>query len=424
MKTLVVARKDFLRSVRNVFFLVFGVFLPLLMAMIFYFAFGGSGGDEDVALPQTNVRVVNLDRPVVMAGSFSAGQTLVEFLQMDAFSEILAVEVLSDTEAARAAVDGQEAAVAVIIPADLTVSLFDPEGQAAVEVYQDPTLTVGPGIVKAIVTQFVDTLAGSKIAVAVASDRLSAQGLALDGMAIQQIAMQYSAWSASLSEGQQEGASSLIAVRSPGGRAQNGLQANIVSLVMAGMMVFYAFFTGSAGAMTILQEEENGTLSRAFTTPTRVSAILGGKFIAVFATIALEVCVLVVASGLLFEIDWGAPLPLAIALVALVVVAASFGIFVTSLLKGTKQTGIVYGGVMSVMGMMGMVSVFTAGVPNPSPAVKSLPLIVPQGWAVQALHVSMDGGGVEDVLPYVAVILVLAAAFFVVGVLKFRKRFA
>ena len=37
---------------------------------------------------------------------------------------------------------------------------------------------------------------------------------------------------------------------------------------MGGMMIFYAFFTGASTGQTILQEEEEGTLPRLFTTPT------------------------------------------------------------------------------------------------------------------------------------------------------------
>jgi len=47
----------------------------------------------------------------------------------------------------------------VIIPAGLTAAMVNPGERAAVELYQDPTLTLGPGIVKGVVSQFVDSLA-------------------------------------------------------------------------------------------------------------------------------------------------------------------------------------------------------------------------------------------------------------------------
>lgn len=198
----------------------------------------------------------------------------------------------------------------------------------------------------------------------------------------------------------------------------------IVGLIMAGMMIFYAFFTGAASAGTILQEEESGTLARLFTTPTPQSTILGGKFIAVFALIAVQLAVLMPISSVIFGTDWGAPLPLALAALALVILAASFGIFIVSLLKDTRQSGIVYGGVMTALGLLGISSVFTMNVPYVSPIVETLPLIVPQGWAMRAMRLVMEGGGVSDVLLTVGVMLALSLVFFLIGVFMFKKRFA
>ena len=48
---------------------------------------------------------------------------------------------------------------------------------------------------------------------------------------------------------------------------------HIADWIMAGMLVFYAFFTGVASAGSILQEEESGTLPRLFTTPTPQSTV-------------------------------------------------------------------------------------------------------------------------------------------------------
>lgn len=422
MKILDIAGKDLLRSFRSMFFLMFGLGVPLLMAGIFYFAFGGLAGDDGFEAPQTRVQIVNLDEPMSEYGGFSAGQILVEFLQMEELAALMEITEATDAASARAAVDNQEAGVAVIIPAGLSAAVFDPAGQAAVEVYQDPTLTLGPSIVKSIVSQFVDTFAGSKIAANVAHERLPEQGVAVDAAMLQNIAMQYGNWAVSLSEA---GADALLAVQSPLGKEEDTDRVSgMVSLIMAGMLAFYAFFTGAASAMSILEEEESGTLSRIFTTPTPRSTILGGKFIAVFALIIVQLAVLMTASSLIFKTDWGAPLPLALASVVLVVLAASFGIFIASLLKDTRQAGIVYGGVMTVLGMLGISSVFTANVPNVSPAVETLPLIVPQGWAMRALRLVMEGGGVNDLLFPVAVMLILSGIFFLIGVFKFKKRFA
>lgn len=425
MKILDIALKDLLRSLRNAFFLGFGIGMPVLMGVIFYFAFGGLTSEGGFDIPQVDVLVVNLDEPVAEYGGFSAGDMLAGFLQSEELAGLLAVTEAGSVVSARAAVDSQEADVAVIIPADLSAAVFDPQGRAEVEVYHDPTLTLGPGIVKSIVTQFIDTLAGSKIAAGVAYDQLTEQGAMVDGTILQNVAMQYGEWAASLSEGQ--GASALLTIRSPvsGEEEEVNRALAMVGGVMTGMMVFYAFYTGAASAMSILQEEEDGTLPRLFTTPTPMSTILGGKLIAVFALVVVQVLVLMAFSSLVFKTNWGAPIPLSLALVGLVVLASSFGIFAMSLLKDTRQAGVVIGGVMTVLGMVGISSVFTANVPGAAGGfAEILPLFVPQGWAMRVWRLVIDGGNVGDIFLPFAVMIALTVGFFSIGVLRFRRRLA
>jgi ABC-2 type transport system permease protein len=423
MKTLDIALKDFVRSFRNAFFLGFGIGVPVLMGVIFYFAFGGMASEDGFNIPQVDILVVNLDEPVAAYGDFSVGQMIIEIFQEN---ELL-FEVTNAPSAAsgRDAVDIQEADVAVIIPAGFTAAAFEPEAQAEIEVYQDPTLTLGPSIVRGFVSSIVDGFAGASIAVKVADNQLSERGIALDENGRWRIYGTYGNWARALGESQ--GLDALLAVQSPvSGEEEEGNGASaMVSGMMTGMMVFYAFYTGAASAMSILQENEEGTLPRLFTTPTPMSAILGGKLVAVFALVVVQVLILMAFSSLIFKTSWGALGPLSLALVGLVVLASSFGIFAMSLLKDTRQAGVVIGGAMTVLGMVGISSVFTANVPGAAggPA-EILPLFVPQGWAMRAWQLVMDGGSTGDVLLPFAVMIILTVGFFTTGVLRFRKRFA
>ncbi len=423
MKLMDIALKDLSRSFRSAMFLIFGFVLPMLTAALFYFAFSGMAPDDGgFDLPEIQVQVVNLDEG--QAG-FSAGQLLVDALE-NAVPGVLLVTQAPDAAAARAAVDRQQAAVAVIIPASLTAAIVDPNGRAAVELYQDPTLTLGPGMVEGIVSQVIDGFAGSKIAAATTQSQLAQRGVTVDAVLQQGIAMQYANWSAALAESQQAGVNPFFDLQPPSGgegESTNGTT-RILSLIMVGMMVFYVFTTGAASAQSVLQEEEAGTLPRLFTTPTALSSILGGKIVATFLLLAVQVLVLVVASALIFGIDWGQPLGVALATIALVALASSFGIFAISLLKNSRQAGFVVGGVMTALGMIGMVSVFTAGVPGASDLMAKTTFVAPQGWAVYVWRLLLEGSGVENLLLPVLVMLAAGLVFFVVGVLRFSKRYA
>jgi hypothetical protein len=129
--------------------------------------------------------------------------------------------------------------------------------------------------------------------------------------------------------------------------------------------------------------------------------------------------VLLIVSHFIFGIQWGATQSLALAALGTIFSAASFGIFVNSFLKNTKQAGVLFGGVLTVTGMVGMMSVIGA---NSSGAV-STSLLVPQGWAIRGLMQSMNGEPVSAVLITLLAMLAWGAVFFIVGVLRFNRRY-
>ena len=428
MKMLAVAAKDLLRLVRSPSFLTFGLLIPLLMGGLFHLAFGGLGSEgQGVSVAPTRVQIVNFDLPTASQEGFSAGQLLVDVLSADELSSLLEVSLTGDAALARGAVDRQEAGVAVIIPAGLTAAAIEPGGRATVEIYSDPTLTLGPGIVRTVAQSLVDYYAGSSIAGSVAAQQLGRRGIPIDTATQQLLAQQYTAWAAEQGQDQQAGTNPLLEVRGPEatGAPASDLRLTIVSTIMAGMMAFYVFFSGASSAESLLAEEENGTLARVFTTPTPVRAILGGRTIATYVMLVVQVIVLLVSSWLIFGIGWGRVLPIALVALGMIVLAASFGLFLTSLLRSTRQGGLVYGGLLTILGMVGMISIFGMSTPSaPRAAMEIASLFTPQGWAVRGWLLLLDGAGTLDVLPTVAVMLALGAAFFAGGLVRFRRRFA
>jgi ABC-2 type transport system permease protein len=423
MKLIDIALKDLRQSFRNAMFLVFGLVLPLLTGALFFFAFGGQSADEGgFDLPPIQVQIADQDQGQT---GFSAGQVLADALQT-AIPDLVQTTSVSNAFDARTAVDRQQAAVAVIVPEDFTASIFDPDGHAAVEIYQDPTLTLGPDIVRGLVGQVVDSFAGSKIATLTAADQLAAHGSVADPATLQSIGTEYAAWAASAAGTAAGEPGGLLALQAPSGNSEEGgnQMAQILGLIMTGMMVFYVFFTGAAGAQSILREEETGTLPRIFTTPTPQSTVLGGKMASVFLLLAVQVTMLIIVSRLVFGVRWGAPLPVAVAILALVILASSFGVFVNSWLKDTRQAGIVFGGVMTVLGMIGMLPVFAGGVPGNTGALDRASLVTPHGWGVQVWRQLLAGGGLADILVTVAVMVGAGAIFFIIGVIKFNRRYA
>ena len=428
MKVIDIALKDLLRSFRNAVALVFMFVIPVAVTVLFYFMFGSVAGDGEFSVPKTSVMIVNLDQgsPEFQASlsggqsqaspgsALSLGDIIQVMLQSSDFASLLDVSVSSDAASARLAVDKQKAGVAIIIPADFTAAFMDPSQQAVLELYQDPTLTLGPSIVKSILDQLMDNFSGAKIAVGAAMAQSQGADPDLAGKVLQQY------MAASAAQSQRAGCSARDPLPCESRKVHQPLL-GVVTQIMGAMMIFYAFYTGTASAQSILQEDENGTLPRLFTTPTTQSTILGGKFLAVGLTVLIQMTTLVVFSTLVFGIRWGAPLPVALSVASTVAVSTTMGIFINSLLKSTKQGGAVFGGLLTITGMIGMMPVFTQGLTNKPPALEIISLLVPQGWAIRGLFQAVNG---ESVLVSVLVLLAVSVVFFAVGVWKFTKRFA
>jgi len=136
----------------------------------------------------------------------------------------------------------------------------------------------------------------------------------------------------------------------------------------------------------------------------------------------VQVVILIIAARLLFGIAWGPLAGLILSIIGLVLTASSFGILACSLLKNTRQSGVIFGGLLTVTGMLGMINIFT-GNPQSSP-LGIVPLFTPQGWVARALLFNMDGAVIGKILPLFLAMLAISAVFFLLGVWRFQKRFA
>ncbi len=434
MKALDIALKDLTRSFRSLFALVFMFVIPLLVTGMFYLMFGSAVRNGGFDLPKTKVIVANLDeggpkfrfKPKDLPHARDArtmGELVVQILESEELEELVELSFAPNAASARAAVDNQAAQVALIIPPDFSHQFADQDGDAVIEFYQDPTLTLGPAIMRSFLNRFTDGMSGVKIAVNILQDEAEPSQYALAG----QVVDRYLEISLALSDDLE---SDLLVVRAPFHAPQEQTDQDqvflltIISRIMGGMMIFYAFFTGTSAAESILKEDEERTLPRLFTTPTSQATILSGKLLAVFLTVSVQVVVLLIAAQLIFRIQWGAWLPVSVMALGIVLSAASFGIFINSFLKTTKQGGVIFGGVLTVTGMLGLISVFTANSPLTERMGETVSLLVPQGWALRGLLFSMNDQPLSSVLANTLVLLGWSALFFVVGVMRFSRRYA
>lgn len=415
MKLLALAIKDMTQAARTALVWVFMFVVPLGITLLFYFMFGDIAAGDAFDLPQTTVAVVNLDQGSLPDGG-SLGDVLVDLLQQDAFAQLVTVNQAADGAAARFSVDQGNSDVALIVPAELTAAMLSGQGGATVELYHDPTVTLGPSIVEGIVTQLLDEFAVTAIGTRVTIAQLQAAGVSITPQVTQEVSRAVAATA-------QAEPPALVAITTGDTQVEANPLAELLGGILGGMMMFFAFFTGSATQQTILIEEERGTLARLFTTPTPVRTILGGKFLATLLTLVGQVVVLMGAGRILFGIDWGAPAPVLLAALGLILLAAATGLFLVSLIKNTRQAGVVFGGILTLTGMVGMMPIFISGAGVPD-ALRLASLLVPQGWVLRGLSLSADGATVAEIAPTFGVVLLWCAVFVAVGLTRMRRRFA
>lgn len=420
MKIFDIIQKDLRHFFSSVFALVMMFAVPLMIPALIFLAFGNTGSGE-IVLPVVPVVIANLDQP---NGDWSASQELVNYLQSEEAAKMISVSLAVDEANAFQAVQNGKAASAVIIPQNFTAASLIPNEKAEINLVSEPTLSIGPQVVKSLINGFLDGLSGAKIAVEVATHQMDARGIALNEADAMGLAEDYVGWVQTNAHSSSDpNTAQPIKIESPlGAPVEKNAGSGMVAPMTAAMIIFFVFFTGANGASMIIHEEEDGTLQRLFTTPTRLGVILGGKSLAVLTTLLLQTLVLGVTTELIFGVARGNLITLTLALIGLVVLATGFGLFIMSFIRNSRQAGVVQGGVLTIMAMVG--GLFTSFIPNMPPALNIVSLATPQGWAMRGMKLALEGSSPVDALMPVAVMLGLGCVFFAASVLIFRKRFA
>lgn len=422
MRVIDIALKDLKQTLRSGFAIGMMVGAPLLLILLIYFAFGGLNGGEP-APQDIQVGVVNLDTlPDNVPLDQSLGDTLHDLFDDPSVSGWLKASDYADEASARAAVNAQTIGVAVIVPAGFTADVLAGR-EAAVTVVSDPTLAVGPQIAEAMVNSLLQGVEGGRIALDTVNARWIAEGRDSNTLDASTLLTQYSSWYAETQRAMLHQTSNAALVQvapASAGSNQDTLQI-IMSQIAAGQMAFFAFFTGAFSMISVLREDEEGTLARLFSSPTRRTTILAGKFVAVFASVIVQGLVLLIATHYAFGVEWGEPLSVALALVGQVAGATGLGVLLIAFVKTAKQAGPVIGGGLTAMGMLGGLFTGTGTLPE---IFTRLADFLPQGWVIKAWKLALAGQGPTELVTPTLVLLLIGAACFAIGAWRIQRRFA
>jgi ABC-2 type transport system permease protein len=423
MKALDIAIKDLIRSTRNFFLIGMALAAPLLITALLYFALGSMTGG-DVSKISVKVGVVNADTlPADLPLQAPLGDSIRStFFDESVKSWISASDYASEV-AARQALDKQEIGVVVIIPATFTNDYFAGKTTTPVRILQDPTLSIGPAVVRDIVTSTLDGVTGSRIAISVVNQQAEANGTSFDSTSSPAISEKYKAWYTEFQRAlfhTPEQAAFLVSSPGASGGTENSV-VEVLGLIMAGQLIFFSFFTGGYAMMSILEESEEGTLPRLFTTPTGRTIILAGKFLAVFMIVMLQGIVLLAAGYFIFKIDWGQPGSVTLSLLGQMIVSVGLGVLLISFIKTSKQAGPILGGVLAALGMLS--GLFTTNINMPA-SFNALGNFTPQGWVLKTWKLALAGQPPSELIVPFMVLLAMGVLMFAIGAFRFQRRFA
>jgi ABC-2 type transport system permease protein len=173
-----------------------------------------------------------------------------------------------------------------------------------------------------------------------------------------------------------------------------------------GMAVFFLFFAVEFGVRGLLEEREEGTLSRLLVAPVSPSSVIGGKALASFVLGLVSTTLLVVATTWLIGAEWGDPLGVALLVLGGVLAAVGVTAMVATLASTPAQAGAYVSIVAVVGGLLGgtFFPISQAG------WLGTLRFLSPQGWLMEGFQELSAGGSLADIVAPLAGVLAIAVA--------------
>lgn len=418
MKIWNIAWKDTTIRFRDRNALILMVAAPLVLSAIIGSAFGSFlNGSDPAPISAIPVLLVNQD-------DGEMGQQFADILTSDALGDLLVVTEMADETAARQQVQRGEARAAIVIPDGFSEAVSGDsetaESPALVQFYADPSATVTPSIVRGVVTQIVNGFNSAAISSEVTVAQLTAEAATL-GPALADLG---TVLQAEMQSRFNEGQPLVIALNDvPVGETEETTDISPFAFFAPSMGILFLMFSMMDGTRSILEEEQEGTLSRLISTPTSHLEIILGKIGGVFLTGGLQFVVFVAASALIFQLDWGnSLLGLAMLTLAVVLSLTSLGALIAAFARNATQAGILGTVVTLVFAALGGTFVPAQNFP---PFLQELSKITVTRWALDGFtDLTIYGLGAADVVLETAVLTGLSILFVVLALWQFQRRLA
>ncbi|MBL8099390.1 MAG: ABC transporter permease [Anaerolineales bacterium] len=411
LKTFLIGLKDLKIAFRDRAAIIFMLLTPFLLTIGMGLVTGRFSSNDNSGALNIPIVIVNLDND-------SLGDALVEVFSSEELADLLETTTSQDAEAARALVDKDEITVAIIIPAGFTQNIFSANASQSeehqVEFYANPSRPTSAGIVKTILDGFMARVDEMRVGGITSVTQLIISGR----ISPEQANAVAEEMGARFENTPTDSDETLITLNTSTNQTETN-EVDMLAYIAPGMALMFLMYTVSYGGRSILAEKSGGTLTRLLVTPTNSMQILGGKVFGIFLTGAAQMFILIGATSLLFQLQWGNMLGVILLVFAAVFGATGWGLLITAFARTPNQVGSVGSAVMLIFAIMGGSFLSTENMPD---FVQTLSKITPNAWALDGFTSLAFGGDTASLTTPLLALLTMGILLFLVSAVLFGKK--
>jgi ABC-2 type transport system permease protein len=190
----------------------------------------------------------------------------------------------------------------------------------------------------------------------------------------------------------------------------------------AGETLLFVFLASLAGSTTLIQTRRLGVMARSLAAPVSTGQALVGQVLGRFTIAVFQGAYIMVATAVLFRVNWGNVWLSLLVLAAFSAVAAGAAMLTGSVLDNDSAAGGVGVGLGLVLAALGGCMLPLELFPD---TLRNVAHITPHAWAYDAFAlIQRHDAGLADILPQLGVLVAMAAALLALGTWTLRRSMA
>lgn len=412
-KIFLIGLKDLLLIFRDPAALILMLLAPFALTIGLGFVTGRMGNSTSSGISDIPVILVNQD-------GGQLGTALIEMFHSSDLQDLVAPSEMDDFTLAQQAVDDDQAAAAILIPAGFSDSIIPSASAAsldsavvALQLYSNPTRPTSAGVIKTILETFLSRVETYRAGGIVTIEQMLKQGLIAPDQAMSvgiQMGVQLRA--------QAGDTASSIPIQTQDGQTGT-FEVDTLAMMAPGMALMFLMYTVTYGGRSLLTERQAGTLPRLLVSPTSPRQILAGKVFGIFLTGLAQMAILILGTCLLFRLHWGDPLAIVVLLIAAVAAATGWGLLLAAVAKTPGQVSTIGSAMMLIFGLLGGSFFSTDNLPG---WVQTFARISPNSWGMDGFSTLALGNGLNAIWTPILALLAMAVILFFLAALLFNRR--